>query len=312
MRHALVAVAVLTGCYHDAPGAPPAQNAARPPSYAATIADPLGFLPIDSELVMSLDARAVRASSLWPLVEPKLLAAAEGKVALFAQRCGVDPIASITRVAVGIRGLGGTRPSGVFVIHGLDRAKIMDCAHRAVARPNPDGSIVGDTIVIHPTPSDPRGIVIRFVGERTCVLLVADGADERSLDAVLAAGAPLRGSPTFSALFERVDTHQALWLVLNGNSKVFDSLASLGVKPRAVWGWFALHGGIVTTLHVQLDTAAEAQQLAQTAQGQLGIIKPMVDAIDLTAEDADIVVTLSISDQKLQSLIGLIGGAMTP
>jgi len=69
MRHRslLAGMLVLGACFSSkgsgtAPGSTPPATAAT--DYTATIADPLGFLPLESELVLGVDGDQIRKSAL--------------------------------------------------------------------------------------------------------------------------------------------------------------------------------------------------------------------------------------------------------
>lgn len=322
VKRAFVAGALLfSACFSSGGGSttpttPPPGNtapAAHGPDYSATLADPFGFLPVDSEMVLGLDADAVRRSSLWPLIHAKLSGVGGPQLTGFAQLCGFDPITSVHAVSLGMKHIGEPHPDGVIVVHGLDRQLLMGCVSK-IPPNNAKGISIEDGIVSVPG-KDGDNVAFAFVDASSLVAVVGADADKTKLRAVLKAGAPLRSSPTFTDLAAHTDVDSALWAIMNGNSKVFDQMASIGAKPKAVFGSLVLQAGLGMNVHLRLDSAAQAQQLQQMAIGQVGMVKSFVDKLDITAADADVVFDVAISDQQLTNLLQMAGvstGGPTP
>ena len=91
--------------------------------------DDLTLLPLDSELVLGINFAQVQQSALWKqFVEPKLMSGeAQTKLAEFKAKCDFDPMASFKTVSVGLKGLGGNKPDGIIVAHGIDKGKALAC-----------------------------------------------------------------------------------------------------------------------------------------------------------------------------------------
>ena len=317
-HHLLIAFCLLGACYHDAGG-----GAARPPDntagarssrgldVSATIADPLGFLPIDSEVVVSLDADQLRGSELWRQFEPSLLAKAGSDLARFKALCGFDPITSIRGLTVGMKHVGQVNPDGVFVVHGVDRARMLACVGK-VSSSEPGVTVDNGVVTAHASKDDPNVVVFQFVDASTAVCLVGPSATKELLARVVRGGAPLRGSPSFLAMLSLIDTQAALWGLVNGNSHVFDKTAGMGVKPKAVFGFLGLSDGLAMTLRMRLETAQEATSFVTLAQGQLGAAKMFFDKLEVTADDTDVVVGVGMTPAQVQMLAGLLGGSLGP
>jgi len=318
--HALsvLLVTALPACYSGSEprtvATPGLSNRATtvPSHYSATIADPLGFLPIDAELVVGLDVRQIRGSGLWQRYLVPRLGKYSGGLEQFKRACKIDPIAAITHITLAGRSLDGGHPDVVMVIHGLSRTRFMDCARRDIAVVNQRAHLVGDVIEIAAKPDEVDREAMQFVGPETAVMIAGPTADKQRLANVLASGSPLRGSPGFAPLFERVAIDESMWLILNGNTKALSGAASLGFRPRALYGSIALGDGVAITLRVRLDQPADAARLVTAAQSGLATVKPMVDDLAITADDSEAVFAVTISDAKLQALLGTLGSLTTP
>ena len=104
-RALLVGSLILGACSSTPSGrSTPPGNTAPPkaPDYAAIVADPLGFLPIDSEIVMGLDIDSLRSSPLWPPLASRVTSSAGAQLTAFQQMCGFDAMATMHRVRVGL------------------------------------------------------------------------------------------------------------------------------------------------------------------------------------------------------------------
>jgi len=307
MRHRslLAGMLVLGACFSSkgsgtAPG--PTSPALAATDYTATIADPLGFLPLDSELVLGVDGDQIRKAGLWAAIAPRLEGSPE--LAKFKQECGFDPTTTLHHVRTGLRVINGDQAEGVIVAGGLDRARLMACAEKMDAS---DQTLEVDRGVVRITTPGGPIVVMTFVDASTAVAQFSKTATRETLLAALAAGTPLRASTAFVAMLGQVDLGATLWGFANGTSTMFDQVRAMGVKPTAVFGSVKLTPGVAANLHVRLDTPDAATTLATSAQGQLGMAQAFFDKLSVVAQGSDLVVTAVMSDDQVQNLIGLMG-----
>jgi len=294
---------------HSGSTTPPGNTAPpKAPDYAASVADPLGFLPVDSEIVMGLDVDSVRTSALWPHLSSRITATAGPQLAMFQQMCGFDPMATVHRIRLGLKNLKAEKPEGVIVITGLDRPQLMACMAKAG---NGAAVIEGDYVTFDAAKTGGTQAAFAFVDASTAVVTLGASANKDQLKAVLASGMPLRKSPAFMQLLTQTDVEASLWGMMNANSSIFDQLAAgIGTKPKAMFGSVRLNPGMTINMHVRLDTADAAQKLATMANNQVGMAKGFVTKLDITTEAADVVVAVGMDDQQLNSLIMLVAGQL--
>jgi len=314
MRTALAALVLVAACFKSGGsggGAAPSNKAAAAgPDYSATLADPVGFLPIDSEIVFSLDAEQLRRSPVWTMLEPKLLAAAGSDLEMFRLVCGFDPVASVRGITLGIKNLKQTTPDGIIVVAGLDRERLVACMAKAQANDPSIQVSSGGVVTITPKTKDDTPVVFGFVDATTAVAMIGAATTPARFAAALAGGAPLRKSPVFVELLGRINLEASMWVVINGNSSVFEQAASLGVKPKAIIGSVKLEAGLDANLRVTLATPAEAQQITTMAQGQLGMAQGFFEKLEVTADAADVVVLGVMTDEQLRNVMSLLNGMM--
>ncbi len=320
MRHRLLLAGVLlvAACFKSG-GSGGAGDSETPSNqvrgsgtdYSATIADPLGFLPIDSEVVLSLDAEQLRRSPVWAMIEPKLLVAAGSDLQTFKTVCGIDPVTSIGGITIGIKNLKQETPDGVLVVTGLDRARMTACMDKARKQGDPAVQVAKDgTVTIAAEGKNDSPVVFAFVDASTVVAMIGPATSSSAFATVLSSGAPLRKSPTFGELIARVDLEAALWAVINGNSSVFEQAAALGMKPKAMLGSVHLATGLDAAMRIRLGTPAEAQQITTMAQGQLGMAAGFFDKLEVTADGSDVAVVAVMTDAQLQNMLSLMTGML--
>ena len=316
MKGFVVGAALLVGCYKAAPPPLPPPAARTAPivapvvDYRGALADPVGFLPADSELVLAVDGDQLRNSALWTFADAKLRAAAGASFTTFTTTCGFDPLTTIRGITLGLRGLKQDKPEGVVVVTGMARKKLTECLDRAAATTSTPLVVDHGVYTLRKDATDPTAMAFTFVDDTTAVLHVAPSADRATLAKVLAAGVPLRRSPTFTQLLAQVDTSASVWGVVNGKSSIFD-LTQGTQKPVAVWGSVRLVDGASVAVRVRFVDPAIAQQLATQAQAQLqGTAQMFFDQLDISADGTELVIEAVMNETKLASLVSIVGMAM--
>ncbi len=313
MRSSIAWVLLFAACYHDpgrtalpAPSNTVEVKPAHGPSYRDTIADPLGFLPLDSEIVLGLSGDQVRQSGLWKQLEPNLLAKIGPQLKTFMALCKLDPLESIHSLSVAVKNVGHDHPDGVLVVRGLDREALLACLSRTEGAER-KVTIDDGVVSIEATASDPDNVVFRFVDRTTLVAVVGTTATKEVLQRVLRSGAPLRSSPVFNEMWTLLDTSGALWVLINGTGTIFDKAGALGLKPKAMFGSVSLAAGLSIDLRMRLGSVAEVTQIVTMAQSQLKSARALMERFDVTADNLDVVIALEMTDQQIQSLFGMFG-----
>ena len=275
--------------------------------------DDLALLPVDSEMVMGLNFAQLQQSALWKQFAPKLMDKMSSGLADFKAACGFDPLDAVKSVSIGMKGLGGTTPDGAVVVHGPEKAKVMACMDKAKAEAAKKGSEVtvdGDVFMV----KDKSGQNTAFTFVNDTTLLGVIGANATK-DAVLAAAkgtSALKSSPTFVEMFSKINTGDSVWMLMNGNSPAFSKMGSMGVKPRAIFGSVNVTDGLTLDMRIRLSTNDEATQLVNMLKGQINNpqVKQMFDKLDVAADGSDAKFSVAMSNQKLQQLVGMVGGMM--
>jgi hypothetical protein len=297
----------------DKGGSPAASDK---PGVAGALGDDLSLLPADSELVLGINFGQVQGSALWKqFVAPKLATADLSGIQKFKALCGFDPLESLKSVAVGLKGVGGDSPVGAFVVHGFDKTKSMSCFDKeGVSDVEKDGSKVtidGDVVMI--TDKSGKQIGFTFVNDSTALAVLGpDAASKDGIKKVAAGGGSLKTSQAFVDLFQKINSTESLWFIVNGNAPFMAKAAIPGAKLKAAFGSLNVTDGLTVDFRMRLGSPDEATQLVTMAKGQINNpqAKQFFDKIDVTSEGPDMKVSIAMSAEKLKSLAAMVGGMM--
>lgn len=308
---AYLGVAVLVGCYKTpapAPSSPAASNTTAQSShvrdYRATIADPVGFLPIDSEIVLAMDLDQVRRSQLWDPIVEQLKTRTQDKLASLTAECGFDPIAAVRGATIGMKTYKQGDPTGVVVMTGVPRDKVTACLDSLPPTDATQSSLHKDHGV-YIIRSSSNAIALTFVDDSTMVLLLDPKADRAAMERILSAGSPLRRSPTFTQLIAQVDTSSAVWAIMNGRASVFDLSTNTSQRPTAVWGSLHLEDGAALSMRLRFVDPSIAQQLATQIQSQISTLQAFFDRLDVNADGAELSIEAAMSETKVSGMLAL-------
>jgi hypothetical protein len=272
----------------------------------------LSLIPVDSEAVFGMNWGQLQASGLWKqYVEPEMQKDAEfmKNMAMFKERCGFDPMTSVKSAAIGMKGLGGDMPEGIMVLHGLDKAKAMACADKWQAEAAKEKiTITKDGDVILAKDESGEGAGMTFIGGDRMLVVIGKAVDTAAVKKAAAGGSTLSTSPAFVDMYGKINKDQSLWFLVNGNSKLFEDAAQLGLRPKAVFGSVNVTDAITADARARLESADEATKTVANFGGQVKAMAGMFDKLDMTAEGADVKLSAAASKEKLQNLMKLIAG----
>lgn len=272
----------------------------------------LGLIPVDSEAVFGVNWGQLQSSGLWKqFVEPEMQKDAEfvKNMATFKERCGFDPMTTVKRAAIGMKGLGGDMPEGIMVLHGLDKTKSMACADKWQAEAAKENvTITKDGDVVLAKDDTGEGAGMTFLSDGRLLVVIGKNVDTAAVKKAAAGGSTLSTSPAFVDMYGKINKDQSLWFLVNGNSKLFEDAAQMGLRPKAVFGSVNVTDAITADARARLESADEATKTVANFGGQVKAMAGMFDKLDMTAEGADVKLSAAASNAKLQSLFQLIAG----
>ena len=285
--------------------------AKKDPATAPAAGD-LGLIPVDSEAVFGVNWSQLQASGLWKqFVEPEMKKDAEftKNMEMFKERCGFDPMTSAKHVAIGMKGLGGDMPEGIMVIHGFDKAKAMACADKWQAEAAKEKvTITKDGDVVLAKDDSGEGAGFMFISDNRMLVVIGKNVDTAAVKKAAQGGSTLSTSAAFVDMYGKINKDQSLWFLVNGNSKIFEDAAQLGLRPKAVFGSVNVTDAITADARARLESADEATKTVANFGGQVKAMAGMFDKLDMTADGADVKLSAAASNAKLQSLFKLIAG----
>lgn len=294
MRSALLLA--LVACGSSAPPVGPSHKAAAP-SYEASLDDVLGFLPVDSEIVVAIDARQIRGSQIWAAVEPHIDKIMGADLEEVRTACGFDPLKTVERISIGLRSY-DKNVAGVFVVHGVG-AGMMGCVKTRFGK---GGDVTEERGVAITKSGEHEQVAWTVIGS-TLIVEIEPQVSHDSLQAILASGSPLRSSKAFMAMFDQLEHGASMWGIANGRSHLFDELDSEGARPATAWGTLNITDHISLAGHATFadePAAAKVKTLLQHAFGQAG---NFIEHAEASAEKNRLSVTISIAGAQVQQLL---------
>jgi hypothetical protein len=294
----------LVACRSSSPSSP--SNRAEP-DYKAIAADELGFLPAASEIVVGIDFVQLKGSALWQKFQPLLLAQIP-MIDTYRKSCGFDPVQTIERITFAGNMAGANRFVGIVVVRGVDSARGIECINKnaqQIGTVKDDGGVL---VVKQKNMIDPMAVMA--VDPMTVVIQVDANVNAGTQCAFERAGAPLRSSPVFMNLYERREKGASAWAMANGNSKLFEPVAGMGVKPKSADGTLTITDKFTTTIRATFNTPDEAKKLADDINKTAGMAKRFVEKLNVRADGPTVIIDGAVTEAQLRTIMSMAGGML--
>lgn len=273
--------------------------------------DDLSLLPVDSELVGGLDFQQLQNSALWKQFMGPMMAKNDVQKDMqeFQTQCGMDPMKVVSKLSFGFKGLGTDSPDGVIVMHGIDKGKATACYDKLVksGKIGKEAKKDGDVLLFK---KDNKQAAFSFVDANTALFVMGTQGTKDGIKTIGKGGSALKTSAAFVDLYKKTNTSDTLWIIMNGSSKAFDAMASLGIKPKAVYGSLNVTKDLNLDVRVRMKSGADATNLSNMMNTQVKAAAGMVDKITIAADGSDVSVKVLMSDAKLKALATQFGGMM--
>ncbi|MBL8622617.1 MAG: hypothetical protein JNK64_14985 [Myxococcales bacterium] len=273
----------------------------------------LSMMPANSEMVIAIDFKQIRASDLWKKYEGLVMGQVGKGLEEFKTVCGWDPIAKASGALAA--GRGKQMDEMTVFVKGFDKTSVLDCIKKAAdkSKAENDGRTVtidGDYVEL----AKPGKDAIRFIfaDDDTILIQRVPGtdamADKAALQKVLAAkdGEGLMSSATFSSLIDATDTGSALWFVMNGSSSM---LAGSGMpfKFVAIFGSVRVGGGVDGVFKLRMAEEKDASGVSAMAQMSMGQIEgtPYADyakGVKIDSKGKDVNVSFKFTSAQLEAM----------
>lgn len=299
----------------DKPADPPAVKPAdAPPAKIkqATNTDDLAKLPIDSEMVFGVNVQLIQASAIWKdFLAPKVMSDdVKAKLDEFKQKCGIDPLASVKTASIGLKDVADGK-EGAIVVHGLEKAKVADCATKMKADKDAKVEITqdGDVTILKPKAGG-VAVAFTFTSDTDAVIVIGSKANAAGVKSAVEGKGGLASSAAFVDMFNRLETEKALWTLVNGKNKMFKPLEMAGIKPSHVFGSLDTSAGLNLDLRFRLASADQATQSATMMKAQLGPAAGMLkmDKLDASSDGQDLKLNMVVSKANIGPMMSAIKG----
>jgi hypothetical protein len=305
MRFLLVAL-LVAGCYRDStPSTTSPANKAHPSEQVPK--DVLAFIPKDSDVVGGIDLARLRSSPLWAnQIEPLLASNGGETLTKIRTSCGFDPITAISHFAFGVRKVDTTNEL-TAVARGLEPRGAIDCVAKMLASPD-IATRDGDTLVLAEK-GDTFQLALSPVGH-SAVLAVGGPVANRALaTSRVQSGTPLRASPAFIELYNKLEPSASAWFIANGASPSLQAIAGMGINPRFIDGTVTVTDRYVAVLRVTFATPDEAQNLAKLSNSVSAQVRAMVETFDVHADGPVARFDIVMTSTQAQTVLGMLGMA---
>ncbi|MBV8758567.1 MAG: hypothetical protein JO257_14875 [Deltaproteobacteria bacterium] len=288
----------LAACGPSAPPVGPSHKAAAP-TYEASLDDVLGFLPVDSEIVIALDAHQIRGTQIWAALAPRIEKEMGSDLDELRTACGFDPLKTVERVSIGLRAPDRGHMAGVVVVHGVGSG-MLGCVKSRFGK---GGAVIEDGNVAIIREGDREQSAWTVLGS-TLIVQIDAQVSRDSIQTVLASGSPLRTSSAFMAMYNKLDHRASIWGVANGRSHAFDELDSEGIRPATVAGTLSVTDHVIIAGRATFADEAAAAKLDTLLKAAFAQVGKFIEHGESKADGTRVEVGLSMSGAQLQTLLG--------
>ena len=300
--------------YGSGPARPPTLGPSLPKHMTVarkTAVNDLGMLPANADVVFGLDMARIQSSALWTQFVAPALVKASG-LQTFADRCGFDPLASLSTVTIGLEGVGNGAVTGTIVVHGPDKAKVMACV--AQDSDHSQHTIVdGDIVEITDHHGGGYGMSFKFIDENTALVVIGQVTNAKAqLTSAAANDGGLATSPAFGELFANIDSDDPLWFVIGPSSSLFSesdaALAQFGTHMSALYGSIDVTDSLVIEAGMRLGAPDQVAKLVAVAQteidkfAQTGKLVQYFTQLDVNGDGSDLIVSIAANTLQLMNL----------
>lgn len=289
----LVAVA---SCFHDSPTSLSNEGG------AGTSNDVLAMLPIDSEVVFGVDVAGSRSTQLWTRFEPRFHEMVKKDLDEVTAACGFDPITTTARVTGGLKFIEHGRVSGVIVARGVP-AKVLDCVMTQFGKGG-DKAKRDHGVVLYRDGDQESAWSI--VGTDTLVIELDPVATADTMARVIASGSPLRSSPHFLAIFDRLDHSAQTWAVVNGNSSIMKDFHD-GPRPKTFDGTLKATDRLVLAARFEMAEPADATKFHALISKDLDRASGFMQVHAAKVSGSTVTLDLAMTGDQIENALALLG-----
>jgi hypothetical protein len=284
--------------------APPTTEAKPGPKVIRDqLTEPLMYLPVDSDLVIKLDVKALRTAKLWPTYRNLV---AKWLTPGFAG-CHYDPLSELSSVTIA---LPLKSEVAVAIARGIDRDKTLACLR--APKPSADGTATFDGDFVTLTTTAGPMYLMTFADAHTLVVQSSKYATKQSLTQVVQSGAPLAQDKLFTtawhAATQTLQPGAAFVVSRPGSSELAAKWSTMGAHLEHLSAVMRVSDRLDVRLQMDVATAEEATRFAATMQSQLKSTKQFFDRGEATAQGKTITVDMGMTEAQLKTMATMVAG----
>jgi hypothetical protein len=295
MKRFAILVAVAS-CFHDS------STSLSNEGGSGASNDVLAMLPMNSEIVFGVDVAASRSTQLWSRFEPRVVHEVKKDLDELTAACGFDPITTTRQVTGGIKFIEHGRVSGVIVARGVP-AKVLDCVMTHFGKGG-DNAKRDHGVVLYREGDQESAWSI--VGTDTLVIELAPAVTADSMAHVIASGSPLRSSPHFLAIFDRLDHSAQTWAVVNGSSSIMNDFHD-GPRPKTIDGTLKASDRLVLAARFEMAEPADATRFHALISKDLDRAAGFMQVHTAKVTGSAVTLDVELTGDQIENALALLG-----
>ena len=271
-------------------------------------------LPANLLGVGGISFGSIKSSQLFQQLMPMAMASqpdAQAKLDAFKSTCGFDPMSAFDSAVVGMQG--EEKGAVVIALSGTTQKDIDACITK-MAKAGGKTAAITKAGTLTKYAGLGKDFYLKWLGQDT--FAIATQPDDKALLTKMTAGG-VDKDKSLKAALATVNTDAAVW---GAGNKVQD-LPDVHGKMTGLYGSADVKAGTISAeLHAVLDSAKTATEAATQANQQLAAVKSsgqlppafvgVINSVAVKTAGAEVVVTGSIAEKDVMSLLMQFGGAM--
>lgn len=294
------------------------QGAAKPGTPAAAPSaggkSAFALFPKETNMVVGINLGQISASQLYKqFIEPKIKAEADKEFAEFKAECGFDPMTTIKSIVIGGVMDNNMEPDEdkmLMVIKGVTRDQAVSCAEKMAKKEDSEVEITQEgnfTKVVNKEKG--KTMWVAWLDDSTMAL--SGEEDKAYLEKRISGADGVDQNKDLMDLLGNTDQSAGIWLAVQ---KPEGAESPGGVEFKGAFASVNLSGGLKVDAGIRQgspdeakQTVGQATQMLEQAKAQAGPFGKYLSKIEISANNADVIAKVSMSDAELQEIIQQLG-----
>ena len=123
---------------------------------------------------------------------------------------------------------------------------------------------------------------------------------------VIASGTPLRSSPKFMAMFDRLDHSAQTWGVVNGNSRLMKDFED-GPRPKTIDGTLKATDKLVASARIEMAEPGDAVKFHSLISKDLDRASGFMQVHSAKVSGSTVTVDLAMTAEQIETALAFLG-----